>query len=128
MEELSCVDLIMSWIESDPIKLSEFPSIRKGSDRASVYFPNKGNGSIYESFDADIELFRMEPMDSKHDHDMHSSFDDLIATKNSYFEPDRLLRHQYPAPPPKLHYSTHWRKLTKELYRRSANAANSELN
>ena len=41
----------------------------------------------------------------------------LVYYLNS--EPDRLLRHQYPAPPPKLHYSTQWRKLTKELYRRS---------
>ena len=124
MEEFSCVDLIMSWMESDPVNLIEFHDIGKGSEHAFEYLINKENGSMYESFDADRELGLMVPVDSKLDHSIDIAFDGLVKTSNFVFEPERLLRHQYPAPPPKLHYSTQWRKLTKKLYRNSSNATN----
>ena len=56
MEELSCVDLIMSWMESDPVKLIDFHVTCKGPERTFEYHRNKKNGSKYESFDADREL------------------------------------------------------------------------
>ena len=124
MEELSCVDLIMSWMESDSAKLIEFHDIGKGSEHAFEYLINKKNGSMHESFGADRELGLMEQVDSKLDHSIYISFDGFVKTSDFVFEPERLLRHQYPAPPPKLHYSTQWRKLTKKLYRNSSNARN----
>ena len=128
MEELSCVDLIMSWMESDPVKLIDFHVTCKGPERTFEYHRNKKNGSKYESFDADRELCLTVPVNSKLDQSIDSAFDGFVKTKNVVFEPDRLLRHQYPAPPPKLHYSTQWRKLTKKLYLHSSNAMNRELN
>ena len=123
MEELSCVELIMSWMESDPVKLIEFHDIGKGSEHAFEYQRNKKNGSMYESFGADRELGLMVQVDSNLDHS-NISFDGIVKTNDFVFEPERLLRHQYPAPPPKLHYSTQWRKLTKKLYRNESNATN----
>ena len=128
MEELSCVDLIMSWMESDPVKLIEFHVTSKGPEHAFKYLINKENGSKYESFDADREQSLTVPANSKLDQGIDSAFDVFCKSKNVVFEPDRLLRHQYPAPPPKLHYSTQWRKLTKKLYLHSSNAMNRELN
>ena len=37
-------------------------------------------------------------------------------------EPARLLRLPYPAPPPKLHYSTWWRSVSRRLYRAHASS------
>ena len=108
-------------MESDSVKLIEFHDIGEGSEHAFEYHRNKKNGSMYESFGADREL--MVQVDSNLDQS-YISFEGFVKMNDFVFEPERLLRHQYPAPPPKLHYSTQWRKLTKKLYRNSSNATN----
>ena len=42
-------------------------------------------------------------------------------------EPSRLLGLPYPAPPPKHHYSTWWRSITRRVYQASASSSLKKL-
>jgi hypothetical protein len=49
------------------------------------------------------------------------------VTKFIIAEPSRMLRLPCPAPPPKLHYSTWWRSVTRRMYRENASLVLKKL-
>ena len=115
INELSCTDLIMSWMEP-----GSFNSIPETCQRPDHAFRRKEKGLFI--YDEDRNLLRNEPSDSIREYKPDAMFADVVSLSVSRFvlsEPDRMLRHRCPAPPPKLHYSTQWRNLTRKLYQHS---------
>ena len=118
VNELSCIDLIMSWMEP-----GSFKSIPEICQRLEHTFRWKKNGFLIDA--EDHNLLRNEPSDSIRKDKLDDVVEDLVSLRVSRFElsePERLLRHRCPAPPPKLHYGTRWRNLTRKLYGHSSTA------
>ena len=119
VDQLSCTDLIMSWIEPGHVKLNDHLEKCQRPDHAFKFLTSKDCRHLYDS---DDDLRCIDPSDAIREYKLDDVFADVVSLSVSRFvlsEPDRMLRHRCPAPPPKLHYSTQWRNLTRKLYQHS---------
>ena len=119
MSDLSCDDILASWIESDLVKTIRNRSVcRVGSETAVQRAANKEIGPKSEE----------SATNPIRDQEQRNSLSEAVSVmlsmgaEVSIFhicldEPERALLHELPAPPPKLHYSTRWRKLARKLYK-----------
>ncbi len=88
--------------------------------------PNSNNDATDLSWNYTLALKRLNPFQAQSPASMAgSSLDDNIQVNESYWGQTVLCfntehwgapRGFYPAPPPKLHYSTSWRSVTKRFY------------
>ena len=119
--EIFCVDIIKSWIRADYDASIKSKSICYPSSEYVLSCASKienGLGKIEENSVADRAL-----NESQRDCAVEDLLSDMIATNKSYGvkdEPERLLQHPCPAPPPTLYAGTRWRLHAERKYRRSS--------
>ena len=125
MSDLSCDDIIASWIESDPVgPIGKTRNCQESSKCIGECIPDKVNGSK-----SGLSIKTLVGENHKYSRDelnnlqysstcklcsFCSASDPWIRCFLSY-EPERMMRSEIPAPPPTLHANTRWRILAKRL-------------
>jgi hypothetical protein len=97
-----------------------------------MYLPAEGLTSHMHVADDDNEHIPCEyPLDSAVEDCRNESVVGLAHLRYCQqiviTEPSRMLRLPHPAPPPKHHYSTWWRSVTRRLYRANASSGLKKL-
>ena len=120
--ERSCVDIIKSWIRADYDASIKSKSICYTSAEDVLSSASKiENG--HEKIDENSVAECIGLNESQRDCAVEDLLSDMIATNKSYGvkdEPERLLQHPCPAPPPTLYAGTRWRLHAERKYRRSS--------
>ena len=119
MSDLSCDDILASWIESDLVETIRNRSVcRVGLETAVQRAANKNIGpKSEESVTNPIRDQEQRNSLSEAVSGMLFMDADVSIFHICLDEPERALLHEFPAPPPKLHYSTRWRKLARKVYK-----------
>ena len=122
MSDLSCEDIIASWIESDPFELIRKTSYFRDGPESDVGCTTTRKGSTFEKRLTNLiqDDQESDPGDNRSGSSsdatshFHSVSADVSVVRICLDEPERTLQFEFPAPPPKLHYSTRWRKITRK--------------